>query len=132
MSESKFKDGVIAWSPRSGFEVIRIYNTKQKYPLIHGERSYCRDGIYCDTDKYPSIFTLEEAAKLGYEMTKDEKRRFGLLKTRTVDVERWVNIYHGDQVSGAHHSQKAADMHADSNRIACIKLKGTYEEEVEE
>ena len=131
MSEPKFKDGVIAWSPRSGFEVIRIYNTKQKYPLIHGERSYCRDGIYCDTGKYPSLFTIEEAAKLGYEMTKEDKERLGLLKTRTVLIERWVNVYGAIASNYSYSSRKEADRFANANMTACVKLTGSFEVEEE-
>jgi hypothetical protein len=50
-------------------------------------------------------------------------------ETRT--VEAWVNVYlNGGQV--LYHKKVTADLYAGSNRIACVRLTGSYEVEVEE
>ena len=47
---------------------------------------------------------------------------------RTIEVVRWINIYPGG-TECLHKTKEEADKHASVNRIACVKLSGTYEVE---
>lgn len=78
-------------------------------------REHC---FYCDgkhsTDHTHSVLTLVERPK----------------KMVTKTIERWANVY-SDECVYIHHSREKADVYDGGNRIACVKLTGTYEVEEE-
>ena len=119
---SKFKVGDLAWSPSFGFGTITQHPYSSKYQLAHGHLYYTPDGFFNMDDKFASLFTVEEAAKLGHYPPK---------KKVTKTIEIWRNIYHHDDVIryDDHVTNEAADNNALRNRTACVKLTGTYEVE---
>ena len=46
---------------------------------------------------------------------------------KTIVVERWMNIYIIDPTSITHPSEESANICSTKNRIACVKLTGSYE-----
>lgn len=109
---SKFKTGDIAFSLFDGFQELR--ETIDEC-IFHGVYSYWPDGKYNTTDKYPTLLTVEEAAKLGYF---PEKKK--VMKRDVI----WVNVYKDGEV-WAHETKERADYIARGsidNRIRCLRF----------
>jgi hypothetical protein len=119
---SKFKVGDLAWSPIDGFHIIidgRLRNSDE-YPLRHGRHHYRLDGKRFDKDKYPSLLTVEEAAKLGYYPPKKKVKK---------TLHGWVSIYKDVAHKTIWESKEIADAYADESRLACIEVNIEYEVE---
>lgn len=66
MSEHIFKPGELAWSPQTGFSIIKRYSDLDNTVIVHGTRPYFNTGKYRINDAYPTLLTLEQAKELGY------------------------------------------------------------------
>jgi hypothetical protein len=69
----QFKVGDIAWSPNYGFDTIRLFMDRP-HLLRHGNTIYTICGRCTEVDKYPTLLTVEEAAKLGHMPEKKTKK----------------------------------------------------------
>ena len=96
---SKFKDGDLAWSHKCGFMKVKV-NEFNTFSIIHDRDSYTNDGKLCEYHKYPSLLTVEEAAKLGYFPPKEKKKI-------------WVNVY--DHTSYCYYTEEEAKAGAGEN-----------------
>lgn len=85
MSEAKFKPGMMAWSPAVGFAICEGDDENEIYPIIQGYYSYTGDGRGHADNKHPTLLTVEQARKLGYEPPK---------RTVKKTVEAWAVCYH--------------------------------------
>jgi hypothetical protein len=96
-----FKSGELAFSLCDGFQKI----TKGEFYLIHGFYRYTSTGFLSGMNKaqkHPSLFTVEQAAKLGYfpEPDNPKPREFWMIKhSRGIhydnfDIEQVAREYH--------------------------------------
>ncbi len=76
--------------------------------------SFTRDGRACDWHKTPSLFIVSRPKKMV-----------------TKTVEAWANVY-SDGSTNYHDSKDEADGCLLNYRIACVKLTGEYEVEVDD
>jgi len=110
------------WCFRYGSGEIISVGRESIFPILvrfknHNECSYTFDGrITKETN--PSLFWQE----IKYEIPRPPKR----MVTKT--VECWANIYK-EGVPCLRSDKFIADESARNNRIACVRLTGTYEVE---
>lgn len=114
---SKFKVGDLVLRLSDGFSVILEGN--KEYPLCIKGTTYTADGKRWHDDIYPSLLTLDEAAKLNYFPPNKKVK-----KTVTV----YVNVY--SEGVKYHATEVDAISNADTRAIAvAVPCVGEYEVE---
>lgn len=124
---SKFKVGDRVYDVRKGLCTIAVINTDcgSTYPIMTtAGDGFTLDGRWDRRDANPTLLTAEEARAKGYDVPKIKRKG-------TKEVKIWVNIYPDGEVGNNHPTKEEADKHASIDRIACVKLTGTYEVEEE-
>lgn len=119
MTEPKFKPGDLAWSPRNGFAVITEHSD-EIYQLAHVNYTYDRNGFAWRGDRYPTLLTLDEAAKLGYFPEKKKVKK---------QVKVWVNVYKNVAIQ---YEDKSTCEDVASKECVATAVECTGEYEVEE
>jgi hypothetical protein len=119
--EIKFKDGDWAWSPFSGWREARILFSDRLYPIYHGLDCFTTSGKLRMDDVSPSLFTVEEAAKLGHYPPKRKVKK---------EIKAWANVYKDNIIFGVYTAREQALYSATSGPIAvAVEVTGTYEVE---
>ncbi len=119
----KFKEGDWAWSPFDGWDRVKGWcgRSGPDWPISHGGDSFTADGKFIPENKHPSLFTVEEAAKLGHYPPKQKV---------TKTIERWINVYPDGDAHPYHYKlESEAYKNRSELNIATVRLTGTYEVE---
>jgi len=96
------------------------------------------EGVVCERDcQEPYVIACSFKDKMELDFTIDG--RFGVEHTEPLlklvsrpkkmvkkTIERWENVYPSGRVC-VHPTREVADDHANDDRIACVKLTGSYE-----
>lgn len=123
---SKAKAGDRVYSLQSGWGTVRRVLPDDSYPISVDFDEY-EDDILCFTtdgkdgvgDAYPDLY-YGPPEIIGPPKPK---------RTVKKEVRGWANVYPKGRASGLYSSKESADYGADSGRIACVELTGTYEVE---
>lgn len=108
-------------------DIVEFAGDKGKVSYIKNRHPYPITVSFFNEKISPVVFTID--GKLHAHHTESLLKLIERPKKK-VPVERRVNVYK-DFISTGHASQQLADNSANSDRIACVKLTGTYEVEVE-
>jgi hypothetical protein len=123
VEEPKFKLGDKFYSILYGLGNVVEINLESQHPILVkcGDlySSYTLEGKSLINNVNPTLLTLDEARAKGYDVPKQKV---------TKTLETWANLYLGGTVR-CHPSKEEADSMRNSQRVACIKLTGTYEVE---
>ena len=126
---NKFKTGDTVFDLRYGFGVVEPLRPSPPLTLTVNyktlERVYYINGKWYEDHLYPSLLTLEEAAKLGYFPEKKKVKR---------SLDKWVIL---DPITGCaveicNESKIAIKVRDDGGYQDFIIIKTTIEWEVEE
>lgn len=111
------KQGDRLWSIHLGdCEVCGIDSVGLRCTNKFKEHSYFFDGKYFSDDNGPSLFWSNPNIQIP------ERPKRKVIKT----IERWANIYERKDTI-IWHDKDSADRYVNENRIACVKLTGSYE-----
>ena len=117
-SKKSFKPGdLVEWCGARGVVTKLDFDEHLSVRVKFDDNSvwvFTRDGRACDWHKTPSLVLVSRPKKMV-----------------TKTVEKWINIY-PKHAGGFYSDEKNADEYAQQNRIACVKLTGEYEVEVDD
>lgn len=123
---SKFKVGQKVYDLANGWtkvEEIKDDNTYVHTIVTTERRTFSVEGLFdVHCNKLPTLLTIEEAAKMNI---------FPPKKKVVKEVKVWVNVYENFQCSYFTKESAERNNEEQSNRIACVELKGSYEIEVD-
>jgi len=93
---SKFKAGDKIWHVIHGIQIVKYIDLEEtNYPVVASSRiTYTTEGKQYLTNKYPTIYTLDEARKRGFDVPMQEHRHLFTDTTigRGVDGVFWVQV----------------------------------------
>lgn len=117
-SKKSFKPGdLVEWCGARGVVTRLDFDKHLSVRVKFDDNSgwyFTIDGRACDWHKTPSLVLVSRPKKMV-----------------TKTVEKWINIY-PNHAGGFYSDEKNADEYAQQNRIACVKLTGEYEVEVDD
>lgn len=118
---SGVKVGDKLWSVQLG-ECEVLYISTGEWPIVcqneRGTGAYTANGKKMEDDVNPSLFWSRP------KIIAPPKPKRKVVKT----VERWLNV-HKDGRTFTFSSERDANQRSDFERIACVRLTGTYEVE---
>lgn len=117
-SKTQFKVGdIVEWCGARGivtkFDFGEHLSVRVKFD-DNSVWSFTRDGRACDWHKTPSLFIVSRPKKMV-----------------TKTVEAWANVY-AHYIPNLFNYKANAEARASNSRIACVKLTGEYEMEVDD
>ena len=117
-SKKSFKPGdLVEWCGARGVVTKLDFDEHLSVRVKFDDNSvwvFTRDGRACDWHKTPSLVLVSRPKKMV-----------------TKTVEKWINVYPSHN-SWTYNSEAEANSSAAINRIACVKLTGEYEVEVDD